>query len=54
MPCSPETFLSILYYTIMALEQIWEGPIGELFKEWFKKTHQLPKGPQKSALLNKK
>lgn len=49
--CTTATGLTILYYTLTILEEIWQGPVGKAFQDWFSKTHALPPGPKKISLL---
>lgn len=50
--CTSTTTITILYYTFTILNEIWDGPLGKAFREWFAKTNTLPAGPKKIALLN--
>jgi hypothetical protein len=47
-------FLTILYYTFLVIDEIWKSPVGAAFKEWFEKTHALPKSEVKNSLLGLK
>ena len=48
------TFMTILYYTFLVLDEIWKSPVGQAFKEWFEKTKALPNSVVKQNLLGSK
>lgn len=41
--CISSTFITTLYYTFEVINQIWDSPLGDAFKEWYKKINGLPK-----------
>lgn len=45
------TFLLILYYTFQVMDEIWSGPVGNAFREWFKQTKKLPEKEATTRLL---
>jgi uncharacterized protein YukE len=37
-----ETFLTILYYAFMIVSDLWQGPLGKAFREWYSKLNNMP------------
>lgn len=45
------TFMTILYYTFLVVDEIWKSPVGVAFREWFEKAKALPKSSVKQNLF---
>lgn len=46
LACISSTFITTLYYTFEIINQIWDSPLGDAFKEWFAKINAMPKSIQ--------
>jgi len=43
MGISATVILQIIYIVMQVLEQIWQGPVGDLFRVWYK-SHTVDTG----------
>lgn len=44
--------VTILYYVFAILDEIWQGPLGDAFKNWYKETKGLPSSETRRNLLS--
>jgi len=34
--------LTVIYNTLQVLNELWDGPLGKAFRDWYDSTHKLP------------